>query len=184
MMQILLAISIICVFALLWVTLAIAKHIGASRTVDRWNSDDMPSIVPHIELYQVSKPAAWEQRPQKFKQELIAATQVDVRVRQSEVHQSVRDISANKSWTMPAKPLNPRLLTREPMFQSRMTDGQIETSRKPPQPLRRGLIQRLDREYFNKDAGDLTDPYELPRTGTNTISKRTNRGATKPLIGR
>jgi hypothetical protein len=184
MMQILLAISIICVFALIWVTLAIAKHIGASRTVDRWNSDDMPSIVPHIDPYQVSKPTAWEQRPPKFKQELIAATQVDVRVRQNEVHQSARDISANKSWTMPAKPLTSRLLTREQMVQSRMTGEQTETSRKPPQPLRRGLIHRLDPAYFNKDAGDLTDPYELPRTGTNTVSKKMNRNANKPLIGR
>lgn len=184
MMQVLLAISIICVFALIWVTLAIAKHIGASRTVDRWNSDDMPSIVPHIDAYHVSKPTAWEQRPPKVKQELIAATQVDVRIRQSEVHQSARDISANKSWTMPAKPLSSRLLTREQVFQSRITGAQTETSRKPPQPLRRGLVHRLDPAYFNKDAGDLTDPYELPRTGTNAVSKRTTRNANKPLIGR
>jgi hypothetical protein len=184
MMQILLAITIICVFALMWVTLAIARHIGASRTVDRWNSDDMPSIVPHIELYQVSEPTAWEQRPTKFKQELIAATQIDVRGRQSEVHQNVRDISANKSWTMPEKPLTSRLLTKEQVVQSRMTGGQTETSRRPSQPLRRGLIHRLDPAYFNKDAGDLTDPYELPRTGTNTVSKKMNRNANRPLIGR
>jgi hypothetical protein len=184
MMQILLAISIVCVFALIWVTLAIARHIGASRTVDRWNSDDMPSIVPHINPYQVSQTTTREQRLPKFKQELIAATQIDVRVRQSEVHQSVRDISANKSWTMPVKPLNTRLLTREQAFQSSMTGGQAETSRRPPQPLQRGLKQRLDRAYFNKDSGDLTDPYELPRTGTNTASERMNRGHVKRLTSR
>jgi hypothetical protein len=44
-----------------------------------------------------------------------------------------------------------------------------EASRKPPQPLHRGVAQRLDRAYaVNQDAGDLTDPYQIPRAGLNS----------------
>ncbi len=175
MMQVLLAISIICVAALVWVTLAIARHIRASRIADRWNSDDIPSIVSHIDPYQAPQTTIRKQPLPEFRQELIAAAQVDIRVRQSDLHQTARDISANKSWTMPPRPLKPRLLTREPVFQSVMTNRQTETDRKLPQASRRGVMRRLDQAYFNKDAGDLTDPYELPRTGTHTASERTNR---------
>ncbi len=175
MLQILLAITIICVLALIWVTLAIARHISASRNAGRWNSDDIPSIVPHSNLYQAPQPKAIERRLPEFKQELITASKIEVRVWQREVHQSVQEISANKSWTMPPRPLKPRLLTREQVFQSIMTGGQTETNSKPPQASRRGLMQRLEKAYFNKDAGDLTDPYELPRTGTNAGSERTKR---------
>ena len=91
MIQILVAISIVCVFALIWVTLAIARHISASRSVDGWNSDDLPSIVPHNAPYQAPQPKATEQMLPVFKRELVTATQVEVRVRQNELRQSARD---------------------------------------------------------------------------------------------
>lgn len=44
-----------------------------------------------------------------------------------------------------------------------------EALRKPPQPQRRGVAQRLDRVYaVNQDAGDLTDPYQIPHAGLNS----------------
>jgi hypothetical protein len=172
MIQILVAISIVCVFALGWVTLAIAKHISASRHIEGWHSDDLPSIVPHI--IPVQQPQVTQQTVPVFQRELIAATQVEVQVRRSELHQSVREISANKSWTMPLKPLKHRLLTREPVFRT-ATTGETEASNKLPQASRRGQLQRLDPAYFNKDYGDLTDPYELPRAGTINLSQRTKR---------
>ena len=173
MIQILVAISIVCIFALVWVTLAIARHISASRHIEGWHSDDLPSIVPHI--IPVQQTQATQQTAPVFQRELIAATQVAVQVRRSELHQSVHEISANKSWTMPLKPLKHRLLTREPVFRTAMTTGEADASSKLPQASRRGQLQRLDPAYFNKDYGDLTDPYELPRAGTITLSQRTKR---------
>jgi hypothetical protein len=173
MIQILVAISIICVFALVWVTLAIARHISASRHIEGWHSDDLPSIVPHI--IPIQQPQITQQTVPVFQRELIAATQVDVQVRRSELHQSVREISANKSWTMPLKPLKHRLLTREPVLRTTVTTGETDTNSKQSQTSRRGQLRRLDPAYFNKDYGDLTDPYESQRAGTITLSQRTKR---------
>ena len=173
-MQVLLAISLICVVALIWVTLAIARHIGATRITNRWTSDDIPSIVPHSNPYPAAQQKTTQLRPRDFRQELIAATQVDFHVRQSDLRQSARDISANKGWAMPTEPQKPRLLTREQAVPSTATQGRTETSRTQHHS-RRGVMQRLDLEYFNKDSGDLSDPYELSRTNTKTSTNTSKR---------
>lgn len=47
---------------------------------------------------------------------------------------------------------------------------------KPPQPTHFGGRERLDWAYFNKDLGDLSDPYEPPRfTGTANARPATNK---------
>ena len=47
----------------------------------------------------------------------------------------------------------------------------ISTARKSPQPARYGPMELLDSAYFNKDMGDLTDPYQPPRLRANDRSQ-------------
>jgi hypothetical protein len=101
-----------------------------------------------------------------------------VKLRATELHQSAHDISVNKSWNMPAKAMRSITPPPQPDYRSPSKSSGSENDRKQHQALRRGISERMDRAYFNKDAGDLTDPYEIPRTGTNpgnTSTKQTRQ---------
>jgi hypothetical protein len=52
-------------------------------------------------------------------------------------------------------------------------DGATEIKRKGPQASHRGTSERIDWAYFNKDLGDLTDPYETRRIRANSGNKAT-----------
>jgi hypothetical protein len=68
---------------------------------------------------------------------------------------------------MPPKPGLPRRRT----IQFVEPSEKIQEMRKPPQPARHGAMALLDPVYFNKDAGDLTDPYQPPRVRANDGNK-------------
>ncbi len=79
-------------------------------------------------------------------------------------HQTVADISPRKTpdWGFMAppsrmhRPWRPPVLTAAPPPQT--------SGRKGPQYSHFGRGQRLDWAYFNKDLGDLSDPYEAARS--------------------
>jgi hypothetical protein len=151
-MQILFVISVLCFFGILWAAIALARHIKSSRLPD---SSDI-STVP-------SQP--------DFKQHLFSAPETlstpDAVTRPNSIHQSVHDITANKHWTLPPQPIRMRRFPVQRDEPARIAP----TTRKSPQTARYGPMELLDSAYFNKDMGDLTDPYQPPRIRANDRSQ-------------
>jgi len=147
LMQILFAISILCFMALLWAGFAIARHIrrGHERTeVDTSSRRD-------------------------FAQHLYTAAE-ETRLPRVVRHQSVRDVTARKSWNTAATAVQ-----IPPSFNEERT-GTMDGWRKSPQSSQSRSPERLDWVYFNKDAGDLSDPYQ-PRhaRGASSAQATSNR---------
>lgn len=141
-MQILFAISVLCFLGILWAAIALARHIRSSRL------RDAPDV---------SQP--------DFKHHLFSASESPGTItRPNPIHQSVQDITANKQWTLPPQPAR----MRRPPTQR---DEPARIARKSPQPARYGPMELLDSAYFNKDMGDLTDPYQPPRLRANDRSQ-------------
>jgi hypothetical protein len=152
-MQILFAISILCFFAIAWAAISFARHIKAS-SIRRSTKLSPPAPAAHNE----------------FREHLYAALQEDpTRIRQHDLRQNVRDITANKSWNMPPKSAHfNRSIVQVPRVES---PKPRQSSRKTPQSARHGTMALLDPAYFNKDSGDLTDPYQAPRVRANDGNK-------------
>jgi hypothetical protein len=141
-MQILFAISVLCFLGILWAAIALARHIRSSRLRDD------PGV---------SQP--------DFKHHLFSASETpSAIIRPNPIHQSVHDITANKQWSLPPQPAR----MRRPPTQR---DEPVRIARKSPQPARYGPMELLDSAYFNKDMGDLTDPYQPPRLRANDRSQ-------------
>lgn len=156
-MLILYAISILTFFAVLWAALAFARHIK-SKSYSKSEQQKL-SIVP---------------RQTEFRQHLYSAAVTETpQIRHNDLHQSVRDITANKSWNMPPKSTQAK---RSVVQLPRIGSPSRQSTRKPPQAARHGAMAFIDPAYFNKDSGDLTDPYQPPRIRSNeareTISSR------------
>jgi hypothetical protein len=47
--------------------------------------------------------------------------------------------------------------------ESTAADSVQDEHRKPPVSINSGRFERLDLAHFNKDMGDLSDPYQIPR---------------------
>lgn len=146
-MQILFAISILCFLAVLWAALAFARHI---KRAARRNA---PPAVATQSFSQVFAAAAADPSPSP-------------RTRAPQPQQSAHDISAGKHWDMPPKLSVLRRRTLTPIQQP------APETRKPPQSARHGKLTLLDPAYFNKDAGDLTDPHQSPRSRPRYASNR------------
>lgn len=88
------------------------------------------------------------------------------------VPQQIRDLAFGKvpDWRF-LVPLK-RRRGDHPHTVAEIFDG----ARKPPLPAVPGLSSRPDWAYYNKDAGDLTDPY---RQGPPSASRRATSGARK-----
>jgi hypothetical protein len=156
-MQILFAISILCFLAIAWAAISFARHIKA--TTFRVSEHQSAAIIP---------------AKSDFQHHLYAAASAEsLRPRHSDLHQNVRDITANKSWNLPPKAVQTKRLGHLPRVEPVQ---QQQIARKPPKPARHGEVALLDPAYFNKDSGDLTDPYQSPRVrandGNRTISSR------------
>jgi hypothetical protein len=142
--QILFIISALCFFGILWAAIALARHIRSSGMKN---------------LSDVTQP--------DFKHHLFSATEtfhsISTRIPSTPIQQSVHDISANKQWTLSPRPIQVRRSAIQPVHPVRTTPP----ARKSPQPARYGPMELLDSAYFNKDMGDLTDPYQPPRLRAN-----------------
>ena len=147
-MHILFAISIFCFIALLWAGFAIVRHIGLGHK---------------------SSGAALSSQPD-FAHHLYAAAG-ETRVPRAVRRQSVRDVAAKKSWNS----ATPIAIQIPPSFDEERA-GTINERRRLSQSLHVRASERLDWIYSNKDAGDLSDPYQ-PRhaRGLSSAQATSNR---------
>jgi hypothetical protein len=143
-MQILFAISIFSFLVLVIAGIAIVRHIRESHTKVK-NSPGMQHDFSQHFLHAVSDPAL--QAPQMYRQ------------------QSVQEITAKK-----LRDAHSKLVEISPTGERRP----VFERRKPPQATRPGVEERLDWAYFNKDYGDLRDPYPSRRFRARPDAKSTS----------
>lgn len=144
-MQILFAISMVSFLVLALAGVAIVRHVRASHRRSK-----ATSLQPQ----------------QPFSQHLFSAAQArDLGLPQAVRHQSVKEIAANKIWNSPSA-----------LVEIAPADGQLTMigRRKSPQSAHPATEQRLDWEYFNKDYGDLSDPYQTRRVRARSGAKPTS----------
>ncbi|MCU1323977.1 MAG: hypothetical protein JWM43_3626 [Acidobacteriaceae bacterium] len=184
-MQTLFAISVLCFLGVLWAALALARRIKATQMQSQMQTmSHTPSI---LQLQGHAAPVLLSD----FKEHFLAAAEaspvrptivretlpqtlatVAPRIRVNDLNQSVREIAANKHWTLPVHPLRLPLRRVGRGQQSEPTTALL-AARKPPQPApRHGIVQRIDPAFFNKDLGDLTDPYQPPHLRANSQNRR------------
>lgn len=146
-MQILFAISIVCFIALVWAGVAIARHIAAGHKGDRTPMQSQGDFAHH----------------------LFAAAENRETRRPRTVHpQTVRDVAARKGWNS-----SPGSIEIHPTHEQ-SAGTSLQGRRKSPQTSHHGATERLDWAYFNKDAGDLTDPYQTRRFRANSGARATS----------
>jgi hypothetical protein len=147
-MQILFVLSIACLLILVWVGIALARHLRANR---------QPSTT--LSLLQRDD----------FAQHLFEAAEVENSPGPRKVpHQTLQDIAAKKSWNQV-----PGTVTVLPSQELRSDspqsiDEQPPPNRKPPQTSRRVGSERLDWAYFNKNRDDLIASYQTPGIQANS----------------
>jgi hypothetical protein len=148
-MQILFLVSILCFLVLVWAGISMARHIHTGQKTDR-----VPAEVPAT-----------------FAQHLLAAAEERSLRSGHPVHQqTIRELSARKNWNTPHQ-----AVLIQPAHESD-TSSPINGRRKGPKASHHGTAERLDWEFFNKDAGDLSDPYQPRRlqaaSGANATSQK------------
>jgi len=137
-MQILFSISVFCFAGVLWAVFAIARQVKANRL----RSAPKPAV--QLDFGHIL-----------FAPEPSVTFETGLRqTRQDTLRQSVRDISINKRWILPPRAVRTR---RASLLPFRISEPRTHRA---PQPARYGPMELLDRAYFNKDMGDLTDPYQ------------------------
>ncbi len=141
-MQILFAISTLCFLALVWAVVAIIRHVRATNRLDATSPAGQDNFAQHL---------------------LKASADNDLPRPRNVLSQNIREITARKSWNQP-----PEIITVRPSSEPRaeteqMTADPLQGMRKSPQTSHQSGMERLDWAYFNKDFGDLTDPYQTPR---------------------
>jgi hypothetical protein len=143
-MQILFAISILCFIALVWAGVAIARHIAAGHKSEGTAQGD-------------------------FAHHLFTATaHQDTRRPRVVQPQTMRDVAAKKGWNASPAPIEVHPTHEE------SSPSVVSGRRKSPQTSHQGASERLDWAYFNKDAGDLTDPYQTRRFRDNSGARATS----------
>jgi hypothetical protein len=148
-MQIFVAISIVCFFALVWAGIALARHVRASR--------------------QPNRTLSFLQRDNFAQHLFFNATEAESSPEPRRVpYQTLQDIAAKKSWNQ-----SPGNVTALPNHELRSNISQPvaeapPAKRKPTQTSRRARSERLDWAYFNKHRGDLADLYQTPGIRTNS----------------
>jgi hypothetical protein len=180
-MQILFAISVFCFLGIVWAAIALARHIKFGQqqnlSIVPAQSDLQHRLLPAHETAQELPPASKivpdeppARRPVAPQVELTPAVSVP-RTRHTDLNQSVHDIAANKQWILPPHAIHMQRLAIYRAQPVRPESSSNTIQRKPPQPARHGTMELLDPAYFSKDLGDLTDPYQPPRTVSNDRRK-------------
>jgi hypothetical protein len=168
-MQILFAISVLSFIGIVLAALAFARHIKAGQLRNR---TDSLSIVParpdfkHHLLHAPVSNASVDFTPRiksaPNRTAFIPEITPVLRSRGVELRQSAKDITAKKQWSMPPQSARPqrRTLLSRTLHPEPTQSLPILALRRPPLPARHDTMERLDPTYFNKDLGDLTDPYQ------------------------
>jgi hypothetical protein len=149
-MQTLFAISILCSFLLLLAGVAIGRRIRSSHK----RINESP------------------QTHTNFAQHLVSAAEgrnfVPSRIVPS---QTVKQIMANKSWNQPPEMITVKQIPELQAAYDQDVSQTASATRKVPQSSYRGVTERLDWAYFNKNRGDLNNPYQAPRLRANSCDK-------------
>jgi hypothetical protein len=145
-MQILFIISIVCFVALVWAGVAIARHIAAGPK------------------------GTMKPLQRDFAHHLFAATENrETRRPRAVPPQTMRDVAARKSWNSSS----PASIEIHPTDEQSAAPS-VQGRRKSSKTSHHGTPERLDWAYFNKDAGDLTDPYQTRRFRANSGASATS----------
>jgi hypothetical protein len=170
-MRVLFAISILCLCALLWAAVSIARHILATKRRRR------RSLRPQESFTEVLFD---EKRQQIRDHSAIASAQTLPRTTSAPLPPAPRSIAPAPSVPVTAitgaaipgadfarrTPPPPENTTRP--VETPQPIAETPAAKKAPQPVMFSREhQRLDWDYFNKDLGDLSDPYQ-PRTGSDS----------------
>lgn len=138
------AISMLCFFALLAAVLALVKKVyQTQRLLAASRQIPHEPVVEHTITGRTANPEP-ETRPLP--------------------RQNVQDLAPRKlpDWRFMVHQDRSRLTAAAPRH--------LSGTRKPPRSSHFGTHERLDWAYFNKDLGDLSDPYEPARsTGTSPL---------------
>lgn len=132
-MLVLFAISVLCLCAVLWSAVSIARHVLQTQQRRR-----RPARAPQQGLVEVF----FDDKMQQLG-EHAAMT-----------HQAAASRPAFAWETLPARQRATAALEESAVL------FEPPVQRKSPQPAAAGAPYRADWDYFNKDLGDLTDPYE------------------------
>lgn len=145
-MQTLFAISMLCFLVLVVAGIAIVRYFRRSHRRSKVSAETQHDFSQHF---------------------FQALENYDAHPPQMVRQQSVKEITANKTWNSPSK-----LIEIAPAAGKSALLGK----RKAPQPARPAAEERLDWAYFNKDFGDLTNPYQPHRVRVRSSAKSTSNG--------
>jgi hypothetical protein len=174
-MRILFAITALCLLVLLWAGLAIRRHIrSAARERAQKRPQPPVTAVLEVELKSDLRSAHAESGffgtisdPQPGRNSISRTRQA---VRESAIRAAVTAIpifepatieamqAARAPETAPEPATHSSVQPEEPPARNEF--------RKPPVSISDGTFERLDLAHFNKDLGDLSDPYQIPRTAS------------------
>lgn len=123
------------------------------------------AIVRHVNASHRRRRTAAPPEP-SFSEHLYAAAKYGtVRLPRLIPHQTVQGITAKKSWNTPSQTVEIHPASEQPS---------VFGKRKSPQPAH--TPERADWAHFNKDFGDLTDPYtSRPRAASATRAAASKR---------
>jgi len=173
-MRVLFAITALCLLVLLWAGLAIRRHIrAAARERAERNAPpvrevfeaelrkELQSQRANTGFYRGQPDNLSDPRPGRHTSGLRPS------VRDSAVRAAI--VAAAKEPIVsyePAPGSTPAAV--EPQTEPAPAD--TNESRKPPVSISGIKMERLDRAHFNKDLGDLSDPYQVPRSAIRNRS--------------
>ncbi len=192
-MQILFTISVLSFFGITWAAIAFARHIKAGQLRNRTATLSIVPARPDFKHHLLNAPlsnvpafspltsgAPTTSAPPIHtpfaRTTFVPERPTVLRTRSMQLHQSAKDITARKQWTMPTQSGRPQRRT----LLARITHQESAQSlsidrRKPPLPARHGTMELLDPAYFNKDLGDLTDPYQPTPVRVNERAQSSSR---------
>jgi hypothetical protein len=195
-MQILFAITGLCLLVLLWAGLAIRRHVRAAAHERAEKQRPPAKAAIELELKQELRAEQMEKGffgtitdPQPSRHSISKTRAAAVRdsalrtavVRDSLMHvaevaaepasEPVRIPETAKTVEVPQPEVAAAVVSKEETPVEQHAEAPREESRKPPVSIGGGEFERLDLTKFNnKDLGDLSDPYQIPRTATRNRS--------------
>jgi hypothetical protein len=171
-MRILFAITALCFLVLLWAGLAIRRHVlAAAREREQRRERPQATAVIEVELKHELRTAHAEAGFFGIVTDPQASRHI------SRPKPGVRDSAIFAAMTsvpifQPVQaPKVPEPMPVEPPVESSEASAVTEF-RRPSAAISGAKIERLDWAHFNKDMGDLSDPYQVPRTANSSSAAR------------
>jgi len=178
-MRVLFAITALCLLVLLWAGLAIRRHIRAAARERAERNAPPAREVFEAELrkelqtqrantgfYRGQPDNLSDPRPGRHASGLRPSVR-DSAVRAAIVAAAKESIVSYEPAAGSA-PVSASAPAAEP--QTEPAAEETSESRKQPVSISGITMERLDRAHFNKDLGDLSDPYQIPRSAIRNRS--------------